>query len=158
MVIHNEKVYPTEILKDVKSGKPIIIIDDEDRENEGDFFVAADVLTRDAVRLMINVGRGLICAPMTQQRANELNLPMMVKENNSPHSTAFTVSVDHISNSTGISLEDRFQTLVNLSNQKAKETDFIKPGHIFPLIANDRDLTKDEVILKFPLIYAKKQV
>jgi len=129
-----------EILNDVKNGIPIIITDDVDRENEGDFFVAGSVVNKNAISLMLNEGRGLICTPISQDIASKLELEPMVQKNSSAHATAFTVSIDHISNSTGISLEDRLSTIKNLALADSKPDDFMRPGHIFPLISKSGGL------------------
>jgi 3,4-dihydroxy 2-butanone 4-phosphate synthase/GTP cyclohydrolase II len=131
-----------EILSDVKNGIPIIITDDIDRENEGDFFVAGSVVNKEAISLMLNEGRGLICTPISQDIASRLELEPMVQNNSSAHATAFTVSIDHISNSTGISLEDRLSTIKNLALTNSKPGEFMKPGHIFPLISKNGGLKK----------------
>ena len=133
-----------DILDDIKNGIPLIITDDESRENEGDLFVSARVATREVIKLMVNEGRGLICAPMSNETASKLNLPLMVNENSSNHSTAFTVSVDHKNNSTGISVDDRLETLNELASEFSKADDFLRPGHIFPLIAHKEGLRQRE--------------
>ena len=125
-----------EILMDVKNGKPLIVIDAEDRENEGDFFVNAEVANEESIRLMLNFGKGLICTPLTNELSNKLNLPLMVQNNTTNLGTAFTVSIDHKSNTTGISLTDRLKTIKELANPKSSRSDFLRPGHIFPLIAH----------------------
>lgn len=129
-----------EILHDILIGKPIIITDDQDRENEGDFFVAAEKATKESILMMLNEGRGLICTPLSKNIAERLKLEPMVMKNSSSHETAFTVSVDHKSNSTGISLHDRLQTIINLSKSSSSPDEFLRPGHIFPLIANSGGL------------------
>ena len=131
-----------EILNDIINGKPLIITDDEDRENEGDFFVAASRATDKSILLMLNEGRGLVCTPMSKAVADKFNLSPMVNDNSSSHTTAFTVSVDHIDNTTGISLLDRLTTIKKLADKKSKSSDFLKPGHIFPLIAVEGGLKK----------------
>ncbi|MAW07571.1 MAG: 3,4-dihydroxy-2-butanone-4-phosphate synthase [Halobacteriovoraceae bacterium] len=129
-----------EILEDIRSGVPLIITDDESRENEGDFFVSARCLNHESLLLMLNEGRGLICAPMSSSTASKLKLSLMVNENSSNHSTAFTVSVDHKNNSTGISARDRLETLKALADVDSIAEDFVRPGHIFPLIADEGGL------------------
>ncbi len=115
----------------------VIVVDDENRENEGDFIMAADKATPEAINFMATQGRGLICTPITNKRAKELDLDLMIKSNKSLHQTAFTVSVDYIDSGTGISAEDRAKTIMAIVNQKTKAEELLRPGHIFPLIAND---------------------
>lgn len=125
-----------EAIEDLKQGKIIIVVDDEDRENEGDFIMAAELATPESVNFMAKEGRGLICVSVTEKRAEELDLTLMVSNNTSHHTTNFTVSVDHLpTNTTGISAFDRANTIKALADDKSKPSDFMKPGHIFPLIA-----------------------
>ncbi|MBK7359702.1 MAG: 3,4-dihydroxy-2-butanone-4-phosphate synthase [Saprospiraceae bacterium] len=126
-----------EAIQDFKNGKIIIVVDNEDRENEGDFICAAETITPEIVNFMATEGRGLICAPLDEKRADSLNLPLMVRNNTSLHETAFTVSVDLIGYgcSTGISAFDRALTIKALADVKFIDTDFARPGHIFPLRA-----------------------
>ncbi|MEK7256488.1 MAG: 3,4-dihydroxy-2-butanone-4-phosphate synthase, partial [Bacteroidota bacterium] len=126
-----------EAVADIRSGKVIIVVDDEDRENEGDFICAAECVTPDIINFMAKHGRGLICAPIEERRAEELGLNMMVPENTSLHETAFTVSIDLIGQgcTTGISAYDRATGIRALVNPGTKPSDFAKPGHIFPLRA-----------------------
>ncbi|CAN7705981.1 bifunctional 3,4-dihydroxy-2-butanone-4-phosphate synthase/GTP cyclohydrolase II [Paenibacillus sp. LjRoot56] len=124
-----------EALEDLKLGKVIIAVDDEDRENEGDFIALADKTTPEVINFMIKEGRGLVCAPITEERAKELDLPPMVVRNTDYHGTAFTVSVDHTDTSTGISAHERSRTIQGLIDPSTKPQDFRRPGHIFPLIA-----------------------
>ncbi len=126
-----------EAIKDIQAGKVIIVVDDEDRENEGDFIAAAEMVTPDMINFMVTHGRGLVCAPVTEERAKELDLQFMVSNNTVLHQTAFTVSVDLIGDgcSTGISVHDRAKTIASLVNDSTKATDLGRPGHIFPLIA-----------------------
>ncbi len=128
-----------EALADLREGKIIIVVDDEDRENEGDFICAAELVTPEMINFMARYGRGLICTPLTEQRAEELQLRYMVQENTALHQTAFTVSIDLIGFgcSTGISAYDRATGIKRLTNAAAKATDYARPGHIFPLIAKD---------------------
>ena len=127
-----EMIYTKEeILDDIKNGVPLIITDDESRENEGDFFVSAKCLNQESLLLMLNEGRGLICAPMSSSTARKLNLSLMVNENSSNHSTAFTVSVDHKGNSTGISARDRLETLRELANPESVAEDFVRQAIFF---------------------------
>ncbi|MCD9021257.1 bifunctional 3,4-dihydroxy-2-butanone-4-phosphate synthase/GTP cyclohydrolase II [Cohnella silvisoli] len=120
---------------DLMRGKVIIVVDDEDRENEGDLIALADKATPEVINFMIKEARGLLCAPITQERAEALDLPPMVSHNTDYHGTAFTVSVDHISTTTGISAPERSMTVKSLIDPAAKPGDFRRPGHIFPLIA-----------------------
>nr|WP_154957638.1 bifunctional 3,4-dihydroxy-2-butanone-4-phosphate synthase/GTP cyclohydrolase II [Paenibacillus xylanexedens] len=122
---------------DLMRGKPVIVVDDEDRENEGDFIALAEKATPEVINFMITEGRGLVCVPITQQRADELNLKPMVQQNTEFHGTAFTVSVDHKDTTTGISAHERSITVKGLIDPNAKSSDFRKPGHMFPLIAKD---------------------
>ena len=124
-----------EALEDIKNGKIIIVVDDEDRENEGDFICAAELVTPETVNFMATHGKGLICASLTEERCSELDLPMMVTHNTSSHSTAFTVSVDLLGHSTttGISASDRAKTLRALVDPMTRPDDLARPGHIFPL-------------------------
>lgn len=122
-------------VNDLKQGRPIIVVDDEDRENEGDLIALAELTTPDVINFMISEARGLVCAPITQERAEELDLPPMVAHNTDYHGTAFTVSVDHVSTTTGISAYERSLTVKALIDPEARATDFRRPGHIFPLIA-----------------------
>ncbi|RUS48124.1 bifunctional 3,4-dihydroxy-2-butanone-4-phosphate synthase/GTP cyclohydrolase II [Cohnella sp. AR92] len=124
-------------LQDLMAGKPIVVVDDEDRENEGDLIVLAEKATAENINFMITEGRGLVCVPITQERAEQLDLPPMVNHNTDYHGTAFTVSVDHVSTSTGISAFERADTVKGLIDPTAKPSDFRRPGHIFPLIAKD---------------------
>jgi 3,4-dihydroxy 2-butanone 4-phosphate synthase / GTP cyclohydrolase II len=124
-------------ITDIKDGKLIIVVDDEDRENEGDFIGAAQGITPEIINFMSTHGRGLICAPLVQERCNELQLPPMVVDNTSLHETAFTVSIDLLGNgcTTGISAQDRAKTVAALVNPNTKPEDLGRPGHIFPLRA-----------------------
>ncbi|YCI23090.1 bifunctional 3,4-dihydroxy-2-butanone-4-phosphate synthase/GTP cyclohydrolase II [Paenibacillus sp. Z3-2] len=126
-----------EAIYDLMRGKPVIVVDDEDRENEGDFIALAEKATPEVINFMITEGRGLVCVPITQQRADELNLKPMVQQNTDFHGTAFTVSVDHKDTTTGISAQERSITVKGLIDPEAKAGDFRKPGHMFPLIAKD---------------------
>lgn len=127
-----------EAIEDIKQGKLVIVVDDEDRENEGDFLTAAGNVTPEVINFMATHGRGLICAPITAERSKELGLNLMVKDNNAVHETAFTVSVDLLTQgcTTGISAQDRAKTVQALINPNTKPEELGKPGHIFPLIAN----------------------
>ena len=122
-------------IADIKSGKFVIVVDDEDRENEGDFVMAAEFVTPEAINMMATHGRGLICVPLTAQRLAELDLGMMVARNTARHSTAFTVSVDIANGGTGISAFDRAETVQALVNPETIPDDLARPGHMFPLRA-----------------------
>ncbi len=126
-------------LEDIRNGKVVIVVDDEDRENEGDFICAAEKVTPEIINFMATHGRGLICAPITEQRARELDLYPMVGTNTSVHETAFTVSIDLIGHgcSTGISAYDRATGIRRMVDPQAHADEFAKPGHIFPLIAKN---------------------
>jgi 3,4-dihydroxy 2-butanone 4-phosphate synthase/GTP cyclohydrolase II len=126
-----------EAILDIRDGKVVIVVDDEDRENEGDFVCAAQCITPEIINFMATHGRGLICAPIDEIRADELDLKMMVPENTSLHETAFTVSIDLIGKgcTTGISAYDRAMTIKALVDRETVATDFARPGHIFPLRA-----------------------
>src|ERR1700749_1383869 len=127
-----------EAIDAIKAGKTIIVVDDEDRENEGGFLTAARNATPETINFMIRHGRGLVCAPITSQRAKELELDPMVSHNTTSHETNFTVSVDLLEGcSTGISASDRARTVQALINPDTKPEDLGRPGHIFPLIAKD---------------------
>ena len=126
-----------EAIEDIKNGKVIIVVDDEDRENEGDFICAAECVTPEIVNFMATHGRGLICAPLVEDRCNELGLELMVGKNTAAFETPFTVSVDLIGHgcTTGISAHDRFKTIRALVDPDTKPEELGKPGHIFPLRA-----------------------
>ncbi|QKJ63313.1 3,4-dihydroxy-2-butanone-4-phosphate synthase [Flavobacterium sp. M31R6] len=126
-----------EAIEDIRQGKVIIVVDDEDRENEGDFLAAAEKVTPEMINFMATHGRGLICAPLTESRCKELGLHVMVTNNTDPMETAFTVSVDLRGNgvTTGISASDRAKTILSLVDSNTKPHDLARPGHIFPLIA-----------------------
>ena len=121
-------------IKDIKAGRIVIVVDDEDRENEGDLVMAAEAVTSEAVNFMVTKGRGLVCVPMTTDRLRELELPMMVQENTSREATAFTISVDLLEGTTtGISAQDRAATIKSLVDDSTEPKDLGRPGHIFPL-------------------------
>lgn len=124
---------------DIRAGKVVIVVDDEDRENEGDFICAAEVVTPEIINFMATHGRGLICTPIEADRADELDLPMMVSSNTALHETAFTVSIDLVGFgcSTGISAYDRATGIRKMTDASTKKSDFARPGHIFPLRAMD---------------------
>ncbi len=123
-----------EIVADLKAGRMVLIVDDEDRENEGDLIMAAELATPEAVAFMIRYTSGIICVPMEEDRLARLDLPQMVASNSESHRTAFTVSVDvHAGTTTGVSSSDRTATIHALANASSKPLDFARPGHIFPL-------------------------
>ncbi|WP_368996492.1 bifunctional 3,4-dihydroxy-2-butanone-4-phosphate synthase/GTP cyclohydrolase II [Caldifermentibacillus hisashii] len=122
-------------LKDLKAGKVIIVCDDEDRENEGDFVGLGEFATPEMINFMAKEGRGLICAPISEAIAEKLELKPMVEVNTDNHETAFTISIDHIETTTGISAHERALTVQKLLNEGALPSDFRRPGHIFPLVA-----------------------
>ena len=126
-------------IEDIRQGKVIIVVDDENRENEGDFLAAAEKVTPEMINFMATHGRGLICAPLTEHRCEELQLGMMVRNNTDPMETAFTVSVDLRGNgvSTGISASDRAKTIKALVKKDTKAFELARPGHIFPLVAKE---------------------
>lgn len=126
-------------IKDIKAGKVVVVVDDENRENEGDFIAAADAVTPEMINFMATHGRGLICAPLTETRCDELDLNMMVQNNTVLHHTQFTVSVDLIGHgcTTGISVSDRAKTIKSLVDPNTKPQDLGRPGHIFPLKAKN---------------------
>ena len=126
-----------EALIDLKKGKAVIVIDDEDRENEGDFIALAEYATPEIINLMASEGRGLICVPITEGIANKLRVGLMTDDNTDEYGTAFTISVDHRDTTTGISAFERSHTILSLIKEDAKPSDFKRPGHVFPLIAKD---------------------
>lgn len=132
-------VSPTpEIVADIRAGRMVILVDDEDRENEGDLVLAAEHVTPEAINFMARHGRGLICLTLTQERCRQLNLPPMVSDNRSPHRTAFTVSIEAAEGvTTGISAHDRSRTIAAAVARNAKPSDLVQPGHIFPLEAQN---------------------
>jgi len=135
-----EKKFNTieETIKDVANGKMVVVLDDRDRENEGDLIMAAEKVTEDSINFMITHGKGLVCVPMTEDRLRELELSQMVNDNQDPYMTAFTVSVDaqkKFGITTGISPHDRAKTIEILINQKTGSRDLVRPGHVFPLKA-----------------------
>ncbi|MFA6451646.1 MAG: bifunctional 3,4-dihydroxy-2-butanone-4-phosphate synthase/GTP cyclohydrolase II [bacterium] len=127
-----------EVVKDIKDGKFVIVVDDDDRENEGDLIIAAEKCTPEHINFLCKYARGLICMPITTERCVELELPLMVTENTEKHKTAFTVSVDAKNGTTtGISAHDRAVTVQTLIDKKTRPQDLSRPGHIFPLIARE---------------------
>lgn len=124
-----------EAIYELMRGKVVIVVDDEDRENEGDFVALAEKATPEVINFMITQGRGLVCLPITAERAEELDLQPMVAQNTDNHGTAFTVSIDHKDTTTGISAYERSLTVKAIMDPNAKPSDFRRPGHMFPLIA-----------------------
>lgn len=132
-----------EAIEDFRQGKFVIVVDDEDRENEGDFITAAEMITPEKVNFMLREGRGVLCAPITISRAKELELPHQVEENTSMLGTPFTVTVDKLEGcTTGVSAHDRAATIQWLANPEAKSSDFGRPGHINPLYAQDNGVLR----------------
>jgi 3,4-dihydroxy 2-butanone 4-phosphate synthase/GTP cyclohydrolase II len=132
--IHGARQRVESALADIRAGKMVVLVDDEDRENEGDLAMAAEMVTPDAVNFMAKEGRGLVCVALTPEKCDELGLPMMVSDNTSPFETGFTVSIDARDGvSTGISASDRAITILKTIKDGAQPTDFSRPGHIFPL-------------------------
>ena len=129
----------SEAIEDIKNGKIVIVVDDENRENEGDFVGAADKVTPQMINFMATKGRGLICSPITESRCKELNLDLMVGVNTDPLGTAFTVSIDYNGKgvTTGISAKDRATTVLSLTDENTRPHDLSRPGHVFPLKARD---------------------
>ncbi|UCD18228.1 MAG: 3,4-dihydroxy-2-butanone-4-phosphate synthase, partial [Candidatus Zixiibacteriota bacterium] len=133
-MVHFNKI--EEAIKDIREGKIVVVVDDEDRENEGDFIMAAEKITPEAINFMATHGRGLICTPMTKERLDELQLYPMVQSNNSKYGTRFTVSVDAFKGTTtGISAADRATTVRILADEHSVPEDLSRPGHIFPIQA-----------------------
>ncbi|TCS96582.1 GTP cyclohydrolase II /3,4-dihydroxy-2-butanone 4-phosphate synthase [Hazenella coriacea] len=126
-----------EAITALKKGEMIIVVDDEDRENEGDLLALAEKATPDVINFMITHGRGLVCLPITEERATQLELPMMVTHNTDRHGTAFTISIDGFNTTTGISAFERSATIQQLIDPQTGPEDFRRPGHVFPLIARE---------------------
>lgn len=126
-----------EAVEDIRQGKMVIVVDDEDRENEGDLVVAAEKITPEIVNFMTKYARGMICVSVTEERAIELDLQPMVKNNSDNMGTAFTITIDHESTTTGISAFERARTIREMVNPNAQSSDFKRPGHVFPLIAKN---------------------
>lgn len=132
-----------EAIKDFREGKFLIVVDDEDRENEGDFIIAAEKITPEKVNFMMTEGRGVLCAPITEERCLELELEMQVQHNTSIYDTPFTVTVDKIEGcTTGVSMADRAQTILALADPNTRPTDLARPGHINPLRARSRGVLR----------------
>lgn len=123
---------------DLQANKPIIVVDDEDRENEGDFVALSETITPEIINFMITEGKGLVCTTITESLANQLELQAMSPQNTDPYGTAFTVSIDHQSTTTGISAYERASTIKAMTEKEAKTSDFKRPGHVFPLVAKER--------------------
>ena len=132
-----------EALEDFRQGKFVIVVDDEDRENEGDFITPAEMITPEKVNFMLSHGRGVLCAPITNQRARELELDHQVQENTSMLGTPFTVTIDLLEGcTTGVSAHDRAATIRALADPSRKPSDFGRPGHINPLYAQDKGVLR----------------
>jgi len=133
-----------EALEDFRKGEFVIVVDDEDRENEGDFIIAAEKVTPEKINFMMRYGRGVLCAPITEDRARELELEMQVPHNTSVHETPFTVTVDRLGNgcTTGVSMYDRCQTILALADPKTTPEDLGRPGHICPLRARNKGVLR----------------
>ena len=133
-----------EAIESIRNGEFVIVVDDEDRENEGDFIIAAEKITPEKVNFMMRYGRGVRCAPITEERGQELELEMQVPVNTSVHETPFTVTVDRVGNgcTTGVSMYDRAQTILALADPATKPTDLARPGHVCPLRARNRGVLR----------------
>lgn len=133
-----------EALEDFRKGEFLIVVDDEDRENEGDFIIAAEKVTPEKINFMMRYGRGVLCAPITEERAAQLELEMQVPTNTSVHETPFTVTVDRLGRgcTTGVSMYDRAQTILALADPETKPTDLARPGHICPLRARSKGVLR----------------
>lgn len=124
-----------EAIEDIKNGKIVIVVDDEDRENEGDLIMAAEKVTTETMNFIVTYAKGLVCLPADASMINRLNLPQMVENNTDNHCTAFTVAIDHVDTTTGISAEERAYTVRKFADETSKPEDFRRPGHMFPLLA-----------------------
>ena len=133
-----------EALEDLRQGKLILVTDDPDRENEGDFICAAEFATTENINFMACYGKGLICMPMSEEYVRKLRIPQMVQQNTDNHETAFTVSIDHVSTTTGISAAERSITALACVSEDAKPEDFRRPGHMFPLLAKKNGVLERE--------------
>ena len=133
-----------EAIESFREGEFVIVVDDEDRENEGDFIIAAEKVTAEKVNFMMRYGRGVLCAPISEKRCEELELPMQVVHNTSSHETPFTVTVDRIGNgcTTGVSMHDRAETILALADPATKPSDLRRPGHVCPLRARERGVLR----------------
>src|SRR5271157_4233407 len=127
-----------DVIDDVRNGKMVIMVDDEDRENEGDVMIAAEKTSPEAINFMARYARGLVCLSLSEERVKELDLPPMVSDNTSPYNTAFTVSIEAKEGvTTGISAYDRAKTILTAIDPRTKPDDLARPGHIFPLAARN---------------------
>ncbi|MDR2239733.1 MAG: 3,4-dihydroxy-2-butanone-4-phosphate synthase [Zoogloeaceae bacterium] len=127
-----------DIIADIRDGRMVILVDEEDRENEGDLVLAAEYITPEAINFMVTHGRGLVCLALTEARCRQLELPLMVRDNRSPHGTAFTLSIEAAEGvTTGISAHDRARTVQAAVAKRAQPADIVQPGHIFPLMAQN---------------------
>ncbi len=128
----------TEIIEEIRAGRMVVLVDEEDRENEGDLVFAAEFATPEMINFMAKHARGLICLTLTQAHCKQLDLPLMVRENGLPLATNFTLSIEAATGvTTGISAADRARTVLAAANKNAKPSDIVQPGHIFPLMARD---------------------
>lgn len=145
-----------EIIDDIRLGKMVVIVDDEDRENEGDLVMAGELVTAEHINFMATQGRGLICTPILKETAERLNLDYMVKDNSSANATPFTVTIDLIpGNTTGISTEDRKNTILAMCDESVPAEAFARPGHIFPLIAKDKGVLERDGHTECAVDYAR---
>ena len=133
-----------EALEELRNGKIILVTDDPDRENEGDFICAAEFATTENINFMACYGKGLICMPMSEEYVRKLRIPQMVQQNTDNHETAFTVSIDHVATTTGISAAERSITALACVSEDAKPEDFRRPGHMFPLLAKENGVLERE--------------
>lgn len=142
-----------EIIEDIRQGRMVILMDDEDRENEGDLVMAAEHCTPEAINFMAKFGRGLICMPMTRERCEQLGLPLMVQQNASGFGTKFTLSIEAREGvTTGISAADRARTVQAAVAKDAKPSDLVQPGHIFPLMADPAACSAEPATPRLPVI------
>ena len=141
-----------EALEELQQGKIILVTDDENRENEGDMICAAEFATTENVNFMAMYAKGLICMPMDDELTNRLHLPQMVALNTDNHETAFTVSIDHVETTTGISAAERSITAMKCVSDNVKAEDFRRPGHMFPLLAKEMEFLNEMGIRRRPLI------
>ena len=136
MTTYNKLNTTEELISDIRLGKMVILMDDENRENEGDLVIAAECISPDVINFMAREARGLICMPMSRKRCQQLNLSLMVDDNKASHGTNFTMSIEAAEGvTTGISAADRSHTIKVASQKTAKPDDIVQPGHIFPLMA-----------------------
>src|SRR5699024_5507653 len=131
-----------EAIQDLKNGKPIIVVDDEDRENEGDLVALSEYITPEIINFMISYGKGLVCTTITKELAEKLQLNAMTNDNTDPYGTAFTVSIDHETTTTGISAYERAKTIKEMTKPTTSPEDFKRPGHVFPLVAKPGGVLK----------------